>query len=1483
MNMKKMSAGMKFLIIAIVLAMTAMAAFGVSKIFAEPTIEDLAADYIHEIGEFKPSELFDEKKHGDDIKNVAWINNTQIMFSYDWWKDTNGDGAIDVEDVYSQEGFEHEMLMTTVLYPIFSLGDDLNYYVIAFPDFARYDDSVVIDIAVAENSDLANLKDVETYWFDRENNYLYVHKDLIDPGLQEDNYWPIRMETILLVKDVDTATKTINVYTLFDSEIDNTHGLYNATPNGEYSYNIKDWEIAGLSYQLVQPKQLAYVSASNLTVYANCTQIDTWAYDETTGVITIVATPYATTEIAVKFNNINDDATVAEQTIQMLQAQTVGDVGYAATEVTLQQALSGDNYFLDCITYEDVGPQIGTSQSLGFHCLALKSGASSVSVWTTAAYNGESAPSETVKKYAQEALKGDFNNSKGSLLDSTTLSAACTMSHDAAHKQIAAYYGEVVHNLFLARKNNDMTALNAAVSIAQKHLLNDVSDSETAYDDHALTTQWCTYEGNVERYGRYIVGTLKKDFLGGTIAQGDGYAFFDATCGRISAPNADALALQNNDAENKNNGHWITGYDYRSNVTILDYTPNSDGTGGYLYVCVWSKTLLDETQFAKNEESQRVLAFSRIPYLYDGGGKIRFTKVNENGDALEGAEYGIYSDAACTQLVEKLTSAKTAVESSELSGGTYYVKEITAPSGYLKDNTVYEVAVVGGDTPAELRVVDKRQTCELTFTVYDATTRDVSQKGKVEGVKFDLLRPNGTKVGTYTTNANGKLVDSDGDTTFVLDAIGNYTLKQVDTVTNYCMTNYPDTHVDYCGKIIVDANPTSGGGVIKRDIVHYEHRQVAYIRSQVQDGDWATARQPDTPAEIGGAGGEGYVTTIGATYRLKTKTEIFLGYVNGNKVTVPANTELSVWDGYGTESYSQDVISKNEGGKAYVAAKRVQVKYNNVTYNFPMPNGEYQWELQSPSNGYWKNPDTLVTAVDAKWKDENKTSNSISVYEYPVRLRRQKGEIEFILKSYDEKLERDADISAIKKQITTVETDAPAKLLSMKDALKDVVDKTWKRFVDDSYSKNVTTSDSQINRTSVDHAILKENGTPIYQVVADDIVPNCIYYLINTCAIVDIQTGEVIKEGSILGAYMTNSAGEFTITTLGSEGFDNPNERSNDPNNGGKAHIGGIAPISNSGKAVSGGYLPNGTYALTYYIVADDYKAEKGFAEAIIGEHDDLVWGSSTNNKEVLKAQTAAFVQKDDPPVDEFDLPVAPDPDPLKDPDDPSDTDPYDPYNPDVPDTNDNDDIPLVPTDWIEKHKWDYAYRVIDPDNFDDDGISLIVKDTMPQTFSFYVDERLFGDDGQVYKYYVNYYYEISKSEYEMSTAKERENKDYLFIPKSGCYFRRFGTDTVNTENKLRDIIVLNEKIVDHNGFINYGQISPDLTISGAIIDTEWLTKKMSNQQLLKDSDEDYAIMVVVDVHEIITQKYSNETIERIYTSKYGELRIKNRILVPLD
>ena len=131
------------------------------------------------------------------------------------------------------------------------------------------------------------------------------------------------------------------------------------------------------------------------------------------------------------------------------------------------------------------------------------------------------------------------------------------------------------------------------------------------------------------------------------------------------------------------------------------------------YLCA-SKTPHNSDNFGGQCPSGRqdVLFLSDEWTPQDGGLKLKKMSANPGiteGNScysLAGAEYGVYTDRGCTNQVGTLTTNASG-ESNTVSvqAGTYYVKEIKAPQGFMIDKNIHEKTVVAEET-AVIEVYD---------------------------------------------------------------------------------------------------------------------------------------------------------------------------------------------------------------------------------------------------------------------------------------------------------------------------------------------------------------------------------------------------------------------------------------------------------------------------------------------------------------------------------------------------------------------------------------------------------------------------------------------------------------------------------------------------------------------------------------------------------------------------------------------------------
>lgn len=159
-------------------------------------------------------------------------------------------------------------------------------------------------------------------------------------------------------------------------------------------------------------------------------------------------------------------------------------------------------------------------------------------------------------------------------------------------------------------------------------------------------------------------------------------------------------------------------------------------------------------------------------------GAVTFTKADEMNRPLQGAEFTLYTDAACTNPLATATSdANGRVEFEKQPGGTYYLKETKAPQGHTAEDTVWTVKISGGKatitTSTGAVITSVRNTSLLQLTLRVLGPEGEPLPGTKLQVTWDTVqRPE------YTTGTDG---------TVVLPKLpnGNYTVRLMNTPTGY--------------------------------------------------------------------------------------------------------------------------------------------------------------------------------------------------------------------------------------------------------------------------------------------------------------------------------------------------------------------------------------------------------------------------------------------------------------------------------------------------------------------------------------------------------------------------------------------------------------------------------------------------------------------------------------------------------------------------
>ncbi|MBC1952048.1 Cys-Gln thioester bond-forming surface protein [Listeria welshimeri] len=132
-------------------------------------------------------------------------------------------------------------------------------------------------------------------------------------------------------------------------------------------------------------------------------------------------------------------------------------------------------------------------------------------------------------------------------------------------------------------------------------------------------------------------------------------------------------------------------------------------------------------------------------------GSVKLVKTDENKNVLKGAVFGLYDST--NKLIQKgTTNEKGELSFSKIQfGNGYYVKEISAPTGYVGNSQKHQVNITTANQVVNLTAVNEKITSGLVIEKVDEDTKE-----PLENVKFGIFKEDGTLVSEVVTNASGK-------------------------------------------------------------------------------------------------------------------------------------------------------------------------------------------------------------------------------------------------------------------------------------------------------------------------------------------------------------------------------------------------------------------------------------------------------------------------------------------------------------------------------------------------------------------------------------------------------------------------------------------------------------------------------------------------------------------------------------------------------
>lgn len=270
---------------------------------------------------------------------------------------------------------------------------------------------------------------------------------------------------------------------------------------------------------------------------------------------------------------------------------------------------------------------------------------------------------------------------------------------------------------------------------------------------------------------------------------------------------------------------WTNAWNGTANGLKLSHNQQEYTCGTQFHNGSTSLTQFATGQLAGNDNIRIIVLDQNQPT--PATGNLTLVKSSSNPDAtnnndlytLEGAEYKVYKDEACTGTsvgTLKVNANGTANTIKDLKLGTYYVKETVSPTGYEKNTTIYKaevkpsatVTVQVQDTPILGSIKLKKSS---TLPECTSGNPNYTFKGAEYGLYTDSTTQN--QVGTFTIEADGS------SNTITGLKFGKYYIKETKAPSGYLLSNDVKevslSSTSYNVTTAVSDTPANDPGIVK--------------------------------------------------------------------------------------------------------------------------------------------------------------------------------------------------------------------------------------------------------------------------------------------------------------------------------------------------------------------------------------------------------------------------------------------------------------------------------------------------------------------------------------------------------------------------------------------------------------------------------------------------------------------------------------------
>ena len=145
---------------------------------------------------------------------------------------------------------------------------------------------------------------------------------------------------------------------------------------------------------------------------------------------------------------------------------------------------------------------------------------------------------------------------------------------------------------------------------------------------------------------------------------------------------------------------------------------------------------------------------AEVEFINHKAGSLLIKKINAvDGSALAGATFKV-TTAEGTFVAEVTSNQNGYATLNNLEPGTYIVSEIKGPDGFILDNTPHTVVVKKNET-ATVEIANTPMSVLEIRKVDSVTGKPLS------GITFEVEKLSGERIGTFTTDATGRIVIPD--------------------------------------------------------------------------------------------------------------------------------------------------------------------------------------------------------------------------------------------------------------------------------------------------------------------------------------------------------------------------------------------------------------------------------------------------------------------------------------------------------------------------------------------------------------------------------------------------------------------------------------------------------------------------------------------------------------------------------------------------